>query len=178
MTSRFRRFEPIDTARCRIRRFRPEDLEPFAAFMADTTATAYLPFPDEHKTRAGARQLLEATLASYDSDRPMFALAVEARTNGRFAGFCGVNPLDETTAEIMYAVIPGASGQGYATEIAAALANFAIEKLGFRRLVAFIVPANEPSKVVAAKAGFADEGLVEHANFSEKVHRFAYTPDL
>ena len=162
----------IETARLRIRGFCRADSEPFISFMADSESTEFLPFPQEQKTAEGARQLLEATIESYDSDRPMSAFAIEERGGGRFVGFCGLHPHDEETAEIMYAVMPAARRRGYATEIAGALSRHALEKLGYRRVIAFVVPANEPSKTVAARAGFRDGGLVENANFEEKVHRY------
>lgn len=162
----------IDTARLRIRRFTRPDIEPFISFMTDCESTAFLPFAQEQKNREGAKQLVESTIESYGSAHPMLAFAVEEQTNGQFVGFCGLNPHDEETIEIMYAVMPSARQQGYATEIAAALARYSLDELGYRRAIALIVPANKYSKIVATRVGFKDGGLVRNVNFAEKVHQF------
>lgn len=162
----------IDTARLRIRRFTRGDIEPFISFMTDCESTAFLPFAQEQKNREGAKQLVESTIESYDSAHPMLAFAVEEQMNGQFVGFCGLNPHDEETIEIMYAVMPSARQQGYATEIATALARYSLDELGYRRAIALIVPANKYSKIVATRVGFKDGGLVRNVNFAEKVHQF------
>ncbi len=140
--------------------------------MTDRESTTFLPFAREQKSSEGAKELVEATLESYDSERLMLAFAVEERASSQFVGFCGLNPYDETTIEILYAVMPSRRRQGYATEIATALTHYAFYELGYQRVIAFIVPANEYSKTVATKVGFKDGGLVRNANFSEKVHQF------
>ena len=163
---------PIETARLRIRCFRPGDLEPFVRFMTDQGSTRFLPFDQEQRSPEGAKKLLETTMASYHTEEPMPAMAVEERATGAFVGFCGLSPRNEETMEVLYAVMPEARRKGCATEIASALAEYALNRLGFLRVVAFIVPANEPSKVVAARAGFVDGGLVKNRNFKGLVHRF------
>ena len=162
----------IDTARLRIRRFTREDIELFISFMTDCESTAFLPFAQEQKSREGAKQLVESTIESYSSAHPMLAFAVEEQMTRQFVGFCGLNPHDEETIEIMYAVMPSARRQGYATEIATALARYSLDELGYRRVIALIVPANQYSKIVAARVGFKDGGLVRNTNFAEKVHQF------
>ena len=164
--------KPIDTTRLRIRRFARGDIEPFVSFMTDRKSTAFLPFSDEQKSREGAKELVEATIASYESAHPMLAFAVEDPVSGQFVGFCGLNPHNEETTEIMYAVMPGARQQGYATEMVVALTRYALDDLGYHRAIAFIAPENRYSKLVATKAGFIDHGLVKHALFSEDVHQF------
>ena len=172
MASRSLLIRPIDTARLRIRQFRADDSEPFIRFMTDEGSTRFLPFDQAQRSPEGAEKLLETTMASYDSEEPMLAMAVEERATGAFVGFCGLSPRDEETMEVLYAVMPEARRKGYATEIASALAEYALNRLGFLRVAAFIVPANEPSKVVAARAGFVDGGLVKNRNYKRLVHRF------
>ena len=162
----------IDTARLRIRKFTRGDIKLFISFMTDCESTAFLPFAQEQKTRQGAKQLIESTIESYSSAHPMLAFAVEEQMTRQLVGFCGLNPHDEETIEIMYAVMPSARQQGYATEIATALARYSLNELGYRRVIALIVPANKYSKIVAARVGFKDGGLVRDVNFAEQVHQF------
>jgi RimJ/RimL family protein N-acetyltransferase len=48
-------------------------------------------------------------------------------------------------------------GRGYATEAAAAARDFAVERLGARRLIALIINGNDASENVARKLGFEPE---------------------
>ena len=166
--------QSIDTARLRIRRFAQGDVESFISFMTDRESTKFLTFGDEQKSNEGAKALLKATIESYDSEHPMLAFAVEELTTRTFVGFCGLTPHDHKTVEIMYAVMPSARRKGYATEIATTLARYALDGLGYGRVVAPIAPANEVSKLVATKAGFEDCGLTKSANTAVAVHQFIF----
>ena len=50
------------------------------------------------------------------------------------------------------------TGQGYMTEAAGALVDFAFDTLGLHRIEANIIPRNTPSMRVAEKLGFQNEG--------------------
>jgi RimJ/RimL family protein N-acetyltransferase len=54
--------------------------------------------------------------------------------------------------------VPGAQGRGYATEAAAACRDLA-RGLGFRELIATIVPGNAPSIAVAERIGMTLEQI-------------------
>lgn len=162
----------IETERLRLRRFQAADRAPFTRFMTTPEATRHLAFPDETKTTEGAIQLLETTIASYDSEKPIFALAVEEKVSHAFVGCCGVHPLDAREVEIFYAVVPECWGRGMATEMTHALTSYLFEQTGVNVIKAFIVPGHEASKRVARKVGFRDTGLVTNPNFSEEVHQY------
>ena len=76
--------------------------------------------------------------------------------------------------EIMYAVIPNERGKGYATEIAATLALYAVSQLGYHQVIAPISTGHEISKAVAVKAGFRDHGMSQNPGSVEKVHIFVF----
>lgn len=167
--------EPLcTTERLQIRRFVAKDRELFVQFMTDRESTRFLTFGDEQKSRDGATALFEATIASYNSEQLMLAFAVEALATGEFVGFCGLNPHDEETIEIMYAILPQSRRQGYATEVAAAIARFALADMGYRRAIAPIDPAHKASQAVVMKAGFTDCGLVSDPNSNEVKHLFVF----
>lgn len=140
--------------------------------MTTPEVTRYLAFPDETKTTEGAIQLLESTIASYDSENPIFALAVEEKVSRAFVGCCGVHPLDPREVEIFYAVVPECWGRGTATEMTHALTSYLFNQAGVHVVKAFIVPGHEASKRVARKVGFRDTGLVTNPNFSDRVHQY------
>jgi len=162
----------INTARLRIREFTSGDRESFVQFMLDSESTAFLAFTQEQKSREGAKKLIEATIESYDSEHPMLAFAVEERASGQFVGFCGLNPQDAKTVEVIYAVMPIARHQGYATEMLIAITDYGLNELGYGRAIALILPQNEASKQVAQRAKLKDCGFVNNDKFMEPVHQF------
>ena len=62
-----------------------------------------------------------------------------------------------TELELGYTIGRPFWGKGYATEAAAAARDFALERLGARRLIALIIRGNDASENVARKLGFEYE---------------------
>ena len=164
----------ITSEQLRIRRFERGDAKDFVSFMADPESTRFLTFGKEQKSPEGATELLDVTIESYDSEAPLMAFAVEHQESRQFVGFCGLAPREEGTVEIMYAVMPNERGKGYATEIAATLAQYAVNQLGYRQVIAPVSPKHEVSKAVVLKAGFRDHGISRKSGSSEIVHLFVF----
>ncbi len=164
----------IDSEHTRIRRFVQGDAENFVSFMTDPASTEFMTFGEAQKSREGAMEILNTTIDSYDSKKPLMAFAVESVESAQFVGFCGLTPDDEGAVEIMYAVMPNERGKGYATEIATTLVRFAIDRLGCQRVIAPISPQHEASKAVCRKAGFVDRGIRPGSGNAELVHLFVY----
>lgn len=164
----------INSERLTIRHFERGDIDAFVSFMTDPASTQFLTFGEDQKSREGATKLLEATIDSYDSSKPMMAFAVEECATNQFVGFCGLTPREEGVVEIMYAVMPSARGKGFAVEIATTLAQHAVKRLGYERVIAPISPQHKVSKVVAAKAGFEDRGISQSSASAEMVHLFVF----
>jgi RimJ/RimL family protein N-acetyltransferase len=101
-----------------------------------------------------------------DGTREGFALE---DADGRFLGLGVVPRIDreELTAELGYVVVPEARGRGVATEALRLLTEFAFDELGMQRLELFIAVHNEPSKVVAERAGYTREGVLRSAYFKQ-----------
>ena len=170
--------QPINTARLTIREFIFADADAFISFMTDPESTKFLTFTDEQTTREGAQRLIEFTIASYGSEQPMLAFAVEEKDSKRFVGFCGLNPHDDEAVEVMYAVMPEARGQGYGVEIAIAISHYALNVLGYHRVVAPIEPENKYSQIIVTKAGFKDCGIVRQANFPDFARQFVLQREM
>jgi RimJ/RimL family protein N-acetyltransferase len=101
-----------------------------------------------------------------DGTREGFALEDE---DGSFLGLGVVPRIDreELTAELGYVVVPEARDRGIATEALRLLTEFAFTELGMRRLELFIAVHNEPSKIVAERAGYTREGVLRSAYFKQ-----------
>jgi RimJ/RimL family protein N-acetyltransferase len=88
-------------------------------------------------------------------------LVFAAEADGELMGMCGLHHL--TTGrlgpEIGYWIAPWARRNGYATEAARGVADWALAH-GAPRVHLFTDVDNAPSQAVARRAGFAEEGVV------------------
>jgi RimJ/RimL family protein N-acetyltransferase len=88
-------------------------------------------------------------------------LAIIRRSDSQFIGYCGLTLLPEIDGiadyELGYRLIRSAWGNGYATEAAIAVRDYAFTVLNLTRLVALIEPINKRSIRVAEKLGMKYE---------------------
>jgi RimJ/RimL family protein N-acetyltransferase len=144
----------IRTERLRLRRWKPQDLAPFAELNADPAVVEYLAGPL-------SREQSDAFVTRVEThfDRHGFGLfAVEVAEDAAFAGFVGLSiPSFEAPftpcVEIGWRLAARFQGRGYATEGARGAMAFGFETLGLPEIVSFTVPANVRSRRVMEKLG-------------------------
>ncbi len=144
----------LRSERLRLRRFRAEDLEPFAALNAD-------PQVMKHLLRTLSRDESDALAARFEEhfEQHGFAnLAVEVVAESAFAGFVGlaVPRFDAPfmpCVEVGWRLATRFQGRGYATEGARAALAFGFEQIGLDEILSFTVPANRASWRVMEKVG-------------------------
>lgn len=94
-------------------------------------------------------------------------------------GYCGLfffPDLDgETETEIGYRLARSTWGQGYATEAAQVVRNFAFETLNVKRLIALIDPSNVASIRVAEKIGMHYEKDLMLEGYDHADHVYVVT---
>jgi len=157
----------LETERLRLRRMTFEDIEPFGEFLTDEESTRYMAFPADQKNPEGARDLIEMTINMYDSVEPLFVLTITLKDSDEFIGALGTSPdADTDAAEIFYAVIPEYWGKGYATEGTKRLIEYLFDDQAVDRIVAYIMPENEPSIQVARHLGMTSQGPVNRDGFN------------
>ena len=148
----------IETERLVVRPPGPEDASELLAAFADPEAMRYI--GDGSTTDlAGAEGAVVRWLEHWEAwGIGMFV--VERREDGRVlgrAGFLRWDPetweIGGTETEIGWALAREHWGQGYATEAALALRNWAIAERGLTRLISLIQPGNVLSVRVAEKIG-------------------------
>ena len=145
----------IETERLILRQPRPEDFEPWAAFMADETATRFLGGVQPRSaawrgitTMAGAWTLFGFSMFS-----------VVEKSTGRWVGRLGPwKPDGWPGTEVGWGLAREAWGRGYATEGATAAIDWAFDTLGWTAVIHCIDPGNAPSQGVAKRLGSHNQG--------------------
>ena len=143
---------PLDTERLRLRDLRSDDLPALIDLWTDPEVTRFAGGP---RDVGELRRALEEDLA--DPAAEAYNLwPVEERATGRVVGHCGLLDKDVdgvTEIELAYFMARSSWGNGYATEIACALRNYAFEAMRLSRVISLIDPTNAASKRVAVKVG-------------------------
>ncbi len=154
----------LETPRLWLRRWRPEDREPFAALNADPEVMAHFPRP---LSREESDALALHCESAFDS-LGLGLAAVERRADGEFLGFVGVHRHRwyPGEVEIGWRLARHAWGQGYATEAALACRDHSFDVLGVPRLLSITIDANVPSQAVMRRLGMRED---HHANFDGTV---------
>ena len=162
----------LETDRLVLRRWREEDLEPFAAMNADPEVVRHLAsgLLDRGGSDAVARYA-DACFEAYG-----YGLAAVEDRDG-FCGFVGLARLarrpDEV--EIGWRLARSVWGRGYATEAARAWVD-AAPGLGLRRLVCFVAPDNAASLAVARHVGLVEQRREVWDGRHVVVHDLALAP--
>jgi RimJ/RimL family protein N-acetyltransferase len=147
----------LETVRLRLRPFRAEDLEPYAAMCADPVVMRYV----------GERGILSreeaweemATLAGHWHLRGFGMWAVEERETGAFVGRVGLHyPEGWPDREVAWALARPFWGRGYAAEAARVALGEAFGRLSWPRVISLIDPANTRSVRLAERLGERSEG--------------------
>lgn len=145
----------VETSRLILRVPRIEDLDPWAAMMADAEVAQYIggAVPRELSWRA-----LMTMIGSWHACG--FAMfSVIEKSSGRWVGRLGPwQPEGWPGSEVGWAIVRDCWGQGYAPEGAAAATDWAFTQLGWTAVIHSIDPANVASQVVARKLGSRNLG--------------------
>lgn len=143
----------LETERLRLRPWRDDDVDAFAALNADPRVMEHFPAP---LTRAESDAAIGRVRAVFE-ERGCGLWAVEVPGVSPFVGFAGLGwpsfPPVAGQVEVMWRLAAAHWGHGYATEAARAAVGVGFEHLGLEELVAFTVPANQRSRRVMEKLG-------------------------
>ena len=159
----------IETARIVLRPLTPEDEAALATVLSDAETMRWYPRPF---TGDEVREWIERQLGRYSSSAGLLGL-VEKQT-GRLIGDCG--PVwqeveGRTELEIGYHVSRERWNQGFATEAARVVIDYAFENLGVERVVSMIRPENLASRRVAEKNGLTLERMVFWRNYETCIYQ-------
>ena len=153
---------PIRTERLVLRPVEPADAEAMAAYQGREDVCRYIPYyprsVDEVRQRIAAGRC--QSVIENEGDAMTIAVAI-ARTR-ELIGDLMLRWLSDVhrTAEIGYAFHPDHSGQGYATEAAAALLPLAFDGLGAHRVIARLDARNDASAKLCLRLGMRQEAYL------------------
>jgi len=154
----------IETDRLVLRCYDPEDA-PLLKHAVDRSMEHLRPWmpwtPEEPEPLDEVYERLRAFRAQYDRDEN-WIMGVFSPDESALLGGTGLHPSREGDEgrEIGYWIAADAIGNGYATELTAALTRVGFELLGLERIVIRIDPENERSDRVPAKLGYTKEATL------------------
>jgi ribosomal-protein-alanine N-acetyltransferase len=158
----------LETPRLSLRHFLLSDLDNLFSFYSDPEVIKYI--PDAPRSYEETKEELEWFMNGHPRFPELGLWATIYKETGEFIGRCGLLPwtIDgQNEVEVAFALSKAYWGQGLATEVARALADYGFEKLQLSRLICLIEHGNTASIRVATKIGmaFEKEGGDEKGSF-------------
>jgi RimJ/RimL family protein N-acetyltransferase len=149
----------LETERLRLRMFREDDLDAYAAMCADPEVMRYIGAGGPITRAESWRQM--ATFLGHWQLRGYGMWAVEERATGALVGRIGHHhPEGWPDFECGWLLARASWGKGYATEGARRALQYAFTELGRTRVISLIRPGNDASIRVAERLGETLEGTV------------------
>ena len=148
----------LETPRLVLRRFEPGDLDALFELYRDPEIRRH--FPDGTRTLAETRDELEWHRQGPPGFPGLGLWATVERRSGAFLGRCGLLPwvIDgRPEVELAYLIDKRRWREGFASEAAAGIVEYARAVLGLRRLICLVTPGNIASVGVAERVGFRFE---------------------
>jgi len=162
---------PLETPRLVLRHFERGDVGDLHAMDGDDRVMRFLGSGMKGRTREECVAAL-ARIVERAAGRPGYGLLhASLRDGGGFVGGCGLFPVpDGDDIEIAYRLPCSRWGNGFATEMAAAVLAHGFADLGLERVVGLTWPVNAPSQRVLEKIGMRREADAEHYGRTMRVY--------
>ena len=167
----------LRTRRLRLRHFDTADDQ--ALYQAIFSDPQVMRFGDGTRSLEWTRLWIQTCQQDYYESRGYGPYAVIGQRPSRLLGYCGLfyfpDVNGQAEVELGYRLAQSVWGQGYATEAAFAVRDYAHTTLGMRRLIAIIDPANAASMRVAEKIGMRYEQDVMFEGYSHPDRVYSIT---
>ncbi|HSB01005.1 MAG TPA: GNAT family N-acetyltransferase [Anaerolineales bacterium] len=169
----------LTTDRLLLRHFHILDCEPMLHVFGDAEV---MRFGNGVQPKEWVQAWLRTCLEHYYRTWGFGPYAVVEQHSREVIGYCGLfffpDVNGQPEVEIGYRLRRSAWGQGYATEAARAVRDFAFNTLDIRRLIAMIDPSNLASIRVAEKIGMRYEQEVLLEGYTHPDHVYVITSTL
>lgn len=144
----------IRTARLLLRRWRSEDLPPFADMNADPAVMEHFP----STLSAAESDALAERIETCFEKRAYGLFAIEVPGVAPFIGFTGLSPVEldvpfAPVVEVGWRLAQPFWGHGFATEAARAAISYGFERVDLQELVSFTTVGNVRSRRVMERLG-------------------------
>ncbi|EPL3989139.1 GNAT family N-acetyltransferase [Providencia stuartii] len=149
----------LETPRLRLRRWAEQDKERFFDMNSSPEVMRYFP---SVLNKSQSDQMMDTIMERFATQGGWGIWAVELKSDHSLIGFVGLNipeyllPCSPCT-EIAWRLLPQYWRQGYTTEAAKTVIQFAFNQLKLKEIVAFTAVANTPSEGVMKKLGMTKE---------------------
>jgi RimJ/RimL family protein N-acetyltransferase len=157
---------PILSRRLLLRRFTYADIPDLLVFVSHPSVANEV--KEMGTTETEIRQYIDKqnTLQSFEKDQ-VFDLAIELREAAKVIGILTLITKNHFKGEIGYGLGIDYRGQGYATEAASAMIEYAFSVLKYHRIQAIASSANPASWRVMERLGMQREGRLRQASFKD-----------
>lgn len=158
----------ITTERLILRKFRPGDLDSYAAYRTRADVYRYL-YATPSTGAALEDKFARLLTAPFENDGDDFRLAVTRQEDGALIGDVMLKLASRAArqAEVGYVFHPDYSGKGYATEAVSAMISAGFETFGFHRIFARLDSRNKGSVGIVERLGLRREAhLIENDRFN------------
>ena len=147
---------PITTGRLVLRRYTYDDIPDILRFLSHPSVTRAT--PEIEATEQGVREYIDLQDAyqPFEQDK-CFDLAIERKEDGQVMGLLSLVRRKHQQAEIGWALGIEYRGQGFATEAASALVDYAFSSLGLHHIQAGTDLTNSASWGVMERLGMVKE---------------------
>lgn len=144
--------ENINTERLMIRKFEQNDWQDLYEYLSDEEVVKFEPYDIYSENQAKEEAIRRA------NDEAFYAVCL--KENGKLIGNLYLGKGDFDTWEIGYVFNRKYQGQGFATEGAKTLIDYAFTQLGARRMIGMCSPKNDPSWKLLERLHMRREGLL------------------
>ncbi len=161
----------IHTKRLTLRDYVETDLEDIHEYGSDPEVVKYMPFGPN--TLEDSQNFLNGAIVKQrEEPRKDYGLAVALKSEDKLIGGCRISKVSEREAHLGYIINRHYWGNGYATEAAKAMVEFAFGELGVHRIYSDCHPENAASIRVLEKVGMVLEGrrrdyMIFHGEYSD-----------
>ncbi len=162
-----------ETTRLFVQRFDILDVKSMCGVLCDPEVML---FSDGVKTPAGVRGWMENCIGNYSKSGLGIWAVVEKNTNG-IIGYCGLIPFPnidgQPEIEVGFRLLRVCWGQGYATEAAGSVRDYAFDVLYASRLISLVDPQNTASVRVVEKLGMCYEKDIMLSGYDHPDHLYS-----
>jgi RimJ/RimL family protein N-acetyltransferase len=158
----------LETPRLLLRPLTSGHAQALLSYRGDEEVCRYLPFPPMDATEINRRLTEQWNRVEFTDENDAVTLGVELRDSGQLIGdvILFSRSKEHGNGEIGWVFHPAVAGQGYATEAASAMLDWAFGPVGLRRVIARLDELNTSSARLCVRLGMRLEArLVENEYF-------------